>query len=224
MQANWGAAVAAFLLVPLVGMATLMGMASSFDQSQFETLRALWVSDRNNTVNWSTYWNDEHGFQIKYPPHFDLAEDANALVVSGAVVTFIPSYDPSIDGTGAKTNLIAFSVTVGVTDCLAAPPQGGVVCLASASEHELNRPRNVGPTCFAKSYSSEGAAGNRYEKISYFTDCGDSCYEITLFVHSGNPGCYAPDAITIFNPAKIARLFETMVSTFLSARRCYVSL
>jgi len=223
MQTDWRAAVVAFLLVPLVGMATLLGVASSFDQSQFVMLRAVWVSGRSNTADWHTYRNDEYGFQIKYPPHFDLAEDANVLVASGAVVTFIPAYNTSIDGTGAKTNLIAFSVTVGVTDCILAPSQEGVVCLTHASEHELNRPCDM-DTRFAKSYSAEGAAGNRYEMFSYFTDCGDSRYEIALFVHSGNPGCYTPDAITIFNPTEIACLFEMMVATFLPAERCYVSL
>jgi hypothetical protein len=218
MQTDWRATVVAFLLVPLV---VLSGMAPSFDHSQLGVLQG---SGQSDTTDWYTYRDDEHGFQIKYPPDFDLAEDANVLVASEAVVTFIPAYDPSIDGTGAKTNLIAFSVTVGVTDCLVAPSQGGVVCLAYPPEHELNRPRNVGPTCFVKSYSSEGAAGNRYEKFSYFTDCGDSRYEIALFVHSGNPGCYSADAITIFNPAEIACLFEMMVATFLPARRCYVSL
>ncbi len=224
MQTNWRASIAALLLMPLVGTVTLMGTASNSDQSQIEILQVLRVSGWDNTADWHTYQNNEYGFQIKYPPHFDLAEDANALVASGAVVTFIPAYDASIDGTGAKTNLIAFSVTVGVTDCLLAPSQGGVVCLTHVSEHELNESRDMGHTRFAKSYSSEGAAGNRYEMFSYFTDCEDSRYEIALFVHSGNPGCYAPDAITIFNPAEIACLFEMMVATFLPAERCYVSL
>lgn len=217
MQMDRRGAIIALLLVSLVGTATLSGMAPGFDYSQFEVLGVLDASRWSNTTDWHTYRNDEYGFQIKYPPDFNLAENANALVVSGAVVTFIQASDPSIDGTGAKTNLIAFSVTIGVTDSPVAPPQRSALCLAYAPEHELNGPRDVGHSRFAKSYSSEGGMGNRYEKFSYIMDCGNSRYEIALFVHSGNPGCYAPDAITIFDSAEIARFFETMVGTFLPA-------
>lgn len=217
MQTDWKAAVVAFLLVPLVGTATSSVMAPGFDYSQFEVLGVQGAWGWSNTTDWHTYSNDEYGFQIKYPPDFDLAEDANALVALGAVVTFIQTSDPSIDGTGAKTNLIAFSVTIGVTDSPAALRQRSAFCLAYAPEYELNGPHDVGHTRFAKSYSSEGAAGNRYEKLSYLTDCGGRRYEIALFVHSGNPGCYPPDSITIFDPAAIVRLFETMVATFLPA-------
>lgn len=217
MQTDWRAAFVAFLLVLLVGTATLSGMAPSFDYSQSDVLAMMRVSGWGDTTNWHTYRNDECGFQVKYPPDFDLATDANTLVASGAVVTFIPTSDPSIDGAGAKTNLCGFSVTIGVTDAPVAPSQQGASCLAYAPEHGLNGQRDVGLIRFAKRYSSEGAAGNRYEKLSYLTDCGDRRYEIALFVHSGNPGCYSSGAITIFDSTEIARLFETMVSTFLPA-------
>ena len=217
MQADRRGAIVAILLLLLVGRATLSSIAPRFDYSQFEVLGVLDASRWSNTTDWHTYRNDEYGFEIKYPPDFNLAENANALVVSGAVVTFIQASDPSIDGTGAKTNLIAFSVTIGVTDSPVAPPQRSALCLAYAPEHELNGPRDVSLTRFTKSYSSEGAVGNRYERFSYFMDCGDSRYVIALFVHSGNPGCYPPDAITILDPAEIARFFETMVRTFIPA-------
>ncbi|MFC2108710.1 hypothetical protein ACFLS5_04525 [Candidatus Bipolaricaulota bacterium] len=217
MQTDRRGAIAAFLLVLLVGAATLSSTAPDLDYSQFEVLELLGASEQSNTTDWHTYSNDEYGFQIKCPPDFNLAESANALVASGAVVTFIQASDPSIDGTGAKTNLIAFSVTIGVTDSPVASPQRSALCLAYVPEQELTGPRDVGHSRFSKSYSSEGAAGNRYEKSSYFIDCGESRYEIALFVHSGNPGCYSPDSITIFDPAAIVRLFETMIGTFFPA-------
>jgi len=215
MQTNLRVAIVALLLVPLIGTATPSSVTLGFDCSQFEVIEVLGTSGWSDTPDWHTYRNNEYGFQIKYPSDFDLAEDANALVASGAVVTFIPAYNTSIDGTGAKTNLLAFSVTIGVTDSPAASPRRSAFCLAYASEHELDGPHDVGHTRFAKSYFSEGSAGNRYERFSYITDCGDRRYEIALFVNSGNPGCYTADAITIFDPAEIALLFETMVSTFL---------
>lgn len=208
-------AIVAVLLVILLGTETLSSMAPGFDYSCFEVLGELRASGWSNTADWHTYRNDEYGFLIKYPPDFNLAESANALVASGAVVTFIQRRDPSIDGTEAKTNLIVLSVTIGVTNSPVAPTQRSVFCLAYVPEPKLDGPRNVGLASFAKSYSSEGAVGNRYDQVSYITDCGNSRYEIVLFVHSGNPGCYAPDAITIFDPDEIASFFETMVGTFL---------
>ena len=214
MQADRRGAIVAILLLLLVGRATLSSIAPGFDYPQLEVLQ---VSSRSNTADWHTYRNDKHGFQIKYPPDFNLAKEANTLVALEAVVTFIPAYDPTIDGTGAETNLIAFSVTIGVTDSPGAPTQRSAFCQAYVPEPGLNGPRDVSLTRFTKSYSSEGAVGNRYERFSYFMDCGDSRYVIALFVHSGNPGCYPPDAITIFDSARIARFFETMVGTFLPA-------
>jgi len=92
MQTNLRAAIVALLLVPLIGTATLSGMAPGFDYSL--EVEVLGTSGWSNTTDWHIYRNDEYGFQIKYPPDFNLAKDANALVTSGAVVTFIPAYNP----------------------------------------------------------------------------------------------------------------------------------
>jgi len=214
MQTDKRAAIVALLLVSLIGTATLSSMALGFGYSRFEVSGVLGASDWSNPADWRTYRNDEYEFQIKYPSDFDLSEDANALVASGAVVTFIQTSDPSIDGEGAKTNLIAFSVTIAVTDSPVALRQRSAFVLACALEYEVDGPRDGVHTRFVKSYYSEGAAGNRYEKLSYLADCGDKRYEIVLFVHSGNPGCYSTDAITIFDPVAMELLIEAMVGTF----------
>lgn len=214
MNMAWKATVATLLLVPLVSATAPLGMSLGFGHFQLETAAVPRVSGRGGATDWHTYWNDEYRFQIKYPPNFDLAKEPNTLVASGAVVTFTPASDPSIDRTGAKTNLIAFSVTVGVADCSVAPSQRSVSCLPCTPEHRLDG-HDAHHTCFAGCYSAEGAVGNRYEKLSYVTHRGDRHYEIALFVHSGSPGCYAPGAIKVFDPAEVTRLFQTMVGTFL---------
>ncbi len=168
-----------------------------------------------DTTRWHSYENAEHGFQIKYPDDFIQTEHAYELVTSGAVVTFVPTFDPSIDRTGAKTNLYDFSVTIGVTDGAAALSRQNASCYVYAHERRLNGQRDVGSVRFAKYYFSEAAVGNRYEKLSYRAACGGTCYEIALFVHYGNPYCYSPGAVKIFDPTVIFRLFDTMAGTFL---------
>ncbi len=217
MQMDWRAVVVALSLVLFVGTASLLSQASSSLYSQFEVLAAMPVSGWVDTTGWHRYENKEYGFQIKHPVNFISTEDAYELVTSGAVVTFVPTFDPSTDGTGAKTNLYDFSVTIGVTDAPVALSQQDASCSAYAHERRLNGLREVGSILFATYYFSEGAVGNRYEKLSYRTACGDTCYEIALFVHYGNPYCYSPGAITIFDPTEILRLFDTMVGTFLTA-------
>ncbi|MFC2107948.1 hypothetical protein ACFLS5_00625 [Candidatus Bipolaricaulota bacterium] len=216
MHTHPRAAIVALQLISLASIAILSSMALGFDYSPFEVSGVLGASDWSNSADWCTYRNDEYGFQIRYPSNFDLAKEASTLVAPGAVTTFIPAYDPSIDGMGAKTNLITLSVTIAVMESQQASPEGGACCLAyAAPKAELGEPRGVGLTSFTKSYSSEGAAGNRYEKLSYVKLYGDRCYEVALLLHSGNPGCYSPGTITLFDSAEITRLFQTMVSTLL---------
>ena len=173
------------------------------------------ASGWGDTAVWHPYENEEYGFQIKYPDSFIPAEHANELVSSGAVVTFIPTFDPSIDGNGAKTNLYEISVTIGVAD--ASTPLAGqdAFCDADAHERRLQGQWKVGSVCFAGYHFSEAAVGNRYERLSYRTGFGGTCYEIALFVHYGSPYCYSSGAVKAFDPIEILCLFDTMVGTFL---------
>ena len=214
MQKDWRTVVAAFLTVVLIGTPSLLSQASPSLYSQFEVLVPMPPCGWVDTTGWNTYENERHGFQIKYPHDFIATEHAYEHITSGAVVTFVPTFDPSIDRTGAETNLFNFSVTIGVTEDLTALLKQNVSCLARTRECRLDGQRKVGSICFTRYYYGEGAVGNRYEKISYCTACGGTRYDIALFVHSGNPGCYSPGAITIFDPAEILYLFDTMVGTF----------
>ena len=203
------------VVVLLIGAGSSLSLGSSLLDSQFGVLAVMPGSGWVDTTRWHSYENEEHGFRIKYPDDFIQTELPYELVTSGAVVTFAPTFDPSIDRTGAKTNLYDFSVTVGVTD--APTPLSGqdASCWMHAHERRLNGQRDVGIIRFAKYYFSEAAVGNRYEKLSYRAACGDTCYEIALFVHYGSPYCYSPGAIRIFDPTVILRLFDTMAGTFL---------
>jgi len=216
MQKDWRTVVVALFAVVLIGTTSLLSQASPSLYSQFQVLAPMTTCGWVDTTGWNTYEDEGHGFQIKYPHDFIAAEYAYENVTSGAVVTFVPTFDPSIDRTGAKTNLFDFSVTIAVTEELAALLKQNASCLARARECRLDGQREVGSIRFARYYYGEGAVGNRYEKLSYCTTCGGTRYEIALFIHSGNPDCYSPGAITIFDPAEILHLFDTMVGTFLT--------
>jgi len=209
------AVLLALFVALLIGTGSSLSQGSSLLDSQFGALAMIPASGWVDTTGWHSYENEECGFQIKYPDDFIPTEHAYELVASGAMVTFVPTFDLSIDGTGAKTNLYDFSVTIGVTDASTPLSEQGASCNMYAHERRLNGHRELGSVRFARYYFSEGAAGNRYEKISYRTACGGTCYEIALFVHYGSPYCYSPGAIKIFDPTVILRLFDTMASTFL---------
>jgi len=224
VQMDWRAVGVALFFVLLIGAASLLSQASTSLYSQFEVLAVMPVSGWVDTTGWHSYENEEYGFQIKYPDDFIPTEHAYELVTSGAVVKFVPTFDPSIDRTGAKTNLYEFSVTIGVADGAAALSGQDASCYMYAHGRRLNGQREVGSVRFARYYFSEGAVGNRYEKLSYRAACGGTCYEIALFVHYGSPYCYSPGAIKIFDLGEILRLFDTLVGTFLtSTRDCYGS-
>ena len=198
----------------------MIGLASSpgTPVDTFCTQQGMSSSDRDALGEWGVYRNSEYRFEIMYPPGWAVAETPNPLGAYDAVVTFVPAYDPSINEGGVKTNLISASVTVAVSDFSGTLGQKGehgarndlpkAVCI-------LNPPR-IG---FVRTVSAEGAVGNRYEKSTLATSFDGRRYEISLFVHSANPGCYSVGTITVFDSVKIERLFETMASTFLLTGR-----
>ena len=74
------------------------------------------VSDQEAVAEWPVYRSGTDQFEIRYPPGFAVAKQPHGLVAHGAAVTFVPIGDPSFDETGHKSNLIALSVTVGVSE------------------------------------------------------------------------------------------------------------
>ena len=119
-------ALVALFVVLLIGTGSSLSQGLSSLGSQSGVLAMLPASGWVDTAEWHSYEDEEYGFQIKYPDDFIPAEHAHELVTSGAVVTFIPTFDPSIDGNGAKTNLYEVSVTIEVSD--ASTPLAGLTC------------------------------------------------------------------------------------------------
>lgn len=166
-----------------------------------------------NTASWNTYLSEAYGFLIKYPAGYIVAHDAFELAASGAVVTFIPAFDPSVDRSGARTNLSTVSVTVGVTAATATESHRGSSCPGCSYVRRLNGLEGGGNR-FLRCERSEGAAGNRHSTLSYSTVCGAERYDIVLYWHCGNPYCYSPGTITPFDPTETLLVFEAIVDTF----------
>jgi hypothetical protein len=67
---------------------------------------------------------------------------------------------------------------------------------------------------FTRSEATGVATGNIYEQIYHRAVVGDSCYEVTFFIHSTNIGVYAPDAgVKEFDRAALLQRFEDTLST-----------
>ena len=163
--------------------------------------------------DWSTYRNTECQFEIKYPPNWLVETTPDALVAGGAVVTLVPAYDPSLNELGNRTNLVSLSVTVSVT-----PPSGNMqagTCRDGSGDPARDvyayRPQR---TRFLRTVLSEGAVGSRYETLAMATRFGATRYEIILFVHSANPGCFPPGMVAAFDAGKTEQVFEAMMDTF----------
>ena len=206
-----------FTILTILGAET----CAVFSTAACDTRPDLSSSVGDTPAEWTVYQNDEYRFRLKYPTTFEEADVPSTLVTNAAVVSFVPAYDPSVNETGDRTNLISFCVTIGVWDSEDAPEQE-----TQAGALDDPQSRVYGPyPLFVRRCLSEGAVGNRYKTEVFATTFAGKHFEITLFVHSANPGCYPAGAITIFDSAEIARLFETMVSSFSPSgegARCWV--
>lgn len=184
-----------------VRLVVLIAFVAAFVVSAEATGCSSLVRDGCQTgipLGWRIFCSSAHGFSMAYPPGLALVTPGDARVAPGAIVTFSPISDPSIDATGARTNLIEWSVTVAV----------------AGSSQRTGLSRSAGPTiCFERTQSCEGAAGNRYETIVYSTVVHGISYSVALFIHSGNPDCYSPGATVPFDRDGLLAILEQMVGT-----------
>ena len=160
------------------------------------------------SCGWFEYRNPVHGFRICVPADLTVLESAGSKVVQAAVVRFGPTFDGSIRADGTRTNLLDLQVVIGVTDRCSTH-------LWTDRHSSLRaQTRIVGGTEFLVYRSVEGAVGNRYETLSYVTATEGRQFEIALFLHYADPGCYVPGTIALFDRVPIDEWFERMVCSF----------
>jgi len=182
-------------------------VASAGEGMSYELL--VTISSTNPTTGWKIYHNEEHGIEIEYPADFVVdAINCPTAAVGGEVVE---SFRLMGSEYYSGTNLSNACVIVGLkrgeeasSTCL--EPRG--VGEEQQGEEEIN-----GIT-FRKFSSTEAAAGNIYETVSYRTTHGESCYEIALLMHSGNIGAYPEGAVTEFDREIVLERMSQVLSTF----------
>jgi hypothetical protein len=206
------------VILALVAPAVLAWQGQDLASSELPMLRATSAADQVDTTRWATFRSDQSGFAIKYPHGFVPQVPGDELVLPGAVVTFVPTFDPSIDESGSRTNLYEVSVTVGVVSA-DYHAQGEAPCPIGEGGLRLNGGEDIAGKTFSRYCFSEAGAGNVYEEVGYRTTSGSICYEIVLFLHYGNPACYPEGTVVVFDPMGPLCVLDAMVSTFLTFPR-----
>jgi hypothetical protein len=163
---------------------------------------------------WCTYTSDDHGFAIRYPGDFLPEVPGDVVVLPGAVVTFVPTFDPSIGKDGVQTNLCEVSVTVGVAGFARSCPQQEPPYVALRANSALPDIRIIGGRAFTVTCSADAGAGNVYETVSYRTTWGLRYFEIVLLLHYGNLAFYPEGTVVAFNPLPFLQMLDRIVSTF----------
>jgi len=160
------------------------------------------------SCGWFEYRNPVHGFRICVPADLIVLEGDGSPIVQAAVVSFGPTFDCSIRADGTRTNLLDLQVVIGVTD------RCSTNLWTDRHSSRQAHTKIVGGTEFIVYRSVEGAVGNRYETLSYATFAAGKRFEIALFLHYADPGCYVPGTIALFDRVTIDEWFETMICSF----------
>jgi len=160
------------------------------------------------SCGWFEYRNPVHGFRICVPADLTVSEEAESLVVQGAVVSFGSTFDRSIRTDGSRTNLHDVRVAIGVIDVNSAD---GKIVQQTARHGDTTIVRGIEFTVYR---NVEGAVGNRYETLSYVTFVEGRRFEIALFLHDSDPDCYGPGQVVLFDREAIHEWFETMICSF----------
>jgi len=202
---------ATLLLVACCVFCVVPVLASGITQPN-SVLVAVETSQLLNVQDWQEYKTSSYVFSIRYPKNLTLSTRGDfSDAMSGQVVAFVPV---TIDSY-SSTNLVNYSVLIGVTKSLS--PSAAATEMKRnplyAAEIQTRQGDEINGLYFSRYYSSEGAAGHWYEKISCRVVVNGIRYEIAMLIHSINLGAI-PAGIVPFDVIRVKKLFETMLHTF----------
>lgn len=155
----------------------------------------------------NTYRNEEYDFETQYPSNFVVEVTCYPAAVRGEAIV-------SFRLTGAQyyagTNLFEACVIIGVGQ----DEEARSTCLEPSSYEEYLGEEEFNSISFYKGSLVEGAAGNVYEVTSYRTLHEEACFEIALFLHSGNIGMYTPGDVSEFDREEVMNRLRQVLYTF----------
>ena len=179
--------------------------------STTQPIPAATTTSAMDTSSWKTYDDSKLGLSIKYPGN--LAVNAT-MVLNGAggpqSVTF------SFPKATYFSTVLKDDVIVGIVATSSCPALN-TGAVAKNPQHV-----SIHGVDFLMSSSTDAAAGNRYETITYDTMHTGLCYRVTFFVHGTNgAGLYVSDPAQIksidaahdFELARVTNIFLGMLGT-----------
>ena len=157
----------------------------------------------------ATYQDPAGKFSLSYPKDFtvstssldaDFPENRVAFLVSDAIATGtnLGNYDSGIYVTSTSTS-----------SCLASTFSG-----EATFNHTASQKVTINGISYSTLEFSEGAAGNLYDTTVYAFKEGNTCYGLSLYLHSGNIGNYDPGTVKEFDKAKLLSIFSDILASF----------
>ena len=143
---------------------------------------------------WKLVLSTTYAFAFQVPPDANISSQSD----TGARVYF-----PIIPGTNLREKWLDMAVWEGLAECKA--PQSNPV--------EPKENVTFNGVQFLKEITSEGAAGNRYDWVSYSTRKGTACINLTFYLHSLSPGAMETPP-PLFDPVAESAVFSTVMSTY----------
>jgi hypothetical protein len=203
------------ILISAVVIIVLLAIASlSWDWTEWGDESAPITSSR--MVN---YQDPEGIFSFSYPENWSVREREPGLTTAWRMNTTLPGLVMATvsapEDYMPKTNFSDAKLVIGWSN----DEQAIRTCAATT-----NDPMQGGPTIteaevsgfpFSKMVSTEAAAGNRYETVSYLGLLDGDCWSLEYIIHSTNLGNYPPEqGISEFDRAKVISQLESIVQSF----------
>ncbi len=147
------------------------------------------------TNDWLTYTNTTYGFEFKYPPQSQVADQQT---------NFVRINLPIQSGTNLGRKYLETVITENTSVCQS---PFATLSILAASETV-----NINGTAFLKQTGGDAGAGNYHDWVAYSTTRNNYCLSMSFVLHYTNPGNYDPP-IPVFDRAAESAVFLQIMQT-----------